>query len=419
MRILITGATGFIGSALATALAARGHEVIACSHRRSADGGDRCAVDYMRDVDAAAWLPRLAGVDAVINAVGILRESPDASFDALHHRAPAALFRACEAAGVKRVIQISALGADDHATSAYHLSKKAADDKLRQLGLDWTVVQPSVVFGQDGASTRLFLLLASLPIIPLIGRGEQTMQPIHVDDLAALIIKLLEEGRGIKKTVQAIGPRAVTLREMLCHYRAGMRLAHTALLPVPIPLIRLAARCGDVLKSGALSTETLAMLLRGNAGDVRETNAILGHAPRPVDEFIRQNEADILRTRAVWPWLRPLLLASIAVMWIAAGAVSWVFARDQGLALLGALGMAPAMAQAAFTGACLLDVGLGIATLRPSRTVWAAQLSVIAFYTVALTTVAPQLWIDPFGPLMKNLPLAALTLGLLSLEQKA
>ena len=418
MRILITGATGFIGSALATALARSGHQVLRCTHRHSKADTD-ISVDYMRDVTQAAWLPRLQGVDAVINAVGILRETAQARFEPLHQRAPVALFQACRSAGVKRVIQISALGADAQATSAYHLSKKAADDALRALDLDWTIVQPSVVFGYGGASTGLFLRLASLPIMPLIGRGDQCMQPIHIDDLTALVLKLIAEQQGIRQTIHAVGGAPVTLRQMLLSYRKGMGLGKPAFLPTPLPLIRLGAKFGDVVQSGALSTETLDMLLRGNTGDAAAVTSILGRPPRALHDFIAPSESRQLRTDAVFLWLRPLLLAGLALMWITAGIVSWLYAGDAGLALLARLGLSPTQAQAAFAGACLLNLGLGIATLRPNRVIWMAQLAVIAFYSAALSTVAPQLWLDPFGPLVKNIPLAALILGLMSLQGDA
>ena len=106
-------------------------------------------------------------------------------------------------------------------------------------------------------------------------------------------------------------------------------------------------------------------------------------------------------------------------MWILAGILSWFYAEQQGLALLAELGLAPTLAQIVFTGACLLDVGLGIATLRPTRAVWALQLAVIAFYTATLSYVAPLLWMDPFGPLVKNIPLAALIFGLMSLQSES
>ena len=216
MKILVTGATGFIGKALAVRLLRGGHQVVTCVHRSTNQylppGVDVIAVDFMRDTDEDAWLARLVGIDAVINAVGILRETRHASFAHLHHRAPQALFRACEISGVKRVIQISALGADGQAQSKYHRSKKVADDALRGSDLDWTIVQPSVVFGSGGASTSLFLQLASMTLIPLVGNGEQHMQPLHIDDLSVLVMILLEQRQAIKQTIAAVGPTGDDVR---------------------------------------------------------------------------------------------------------------------------------------------------------------------------------------------------------------
>jgi uncharacterized protein YbjT (DUF2867 family) len=419
MRILITGATGFIGSAMVAALHKHGHAVVACVHHagdvRLPPGTQTLAVDYMRDLTAEAWLPRLAGVEVVINAVGILRESARATFAELHHLAPRALFQACEQSGVRRVIQISALGADKGAVSRYHHTKRAADNYLRTGALDWTILQPSVVFGRHGASTLLFLGLASQPVIPLVGRGEQRMQPIHIDDLVAMVVKLIERRLALKQTIVAVGAEAVTLRHMLQVYRKSLGLGKAFMLPVPLVLMRLAARAGDILKSGALSSETLRMLLSGNTGPVAETQKILGYRPRAVNAFIQPGEADCLRMRAVWSWLRPLLLASVAIVWLLAGVVSWIFAQDQGLALLAALGLSPDLAAGAFIIACCVNVALGAATLlAPGPALWRAQLAVMAFYTVALSWVAPTLWTDPFGALVKNLPMLAVLLGLMA-----
>jgi uncharacterized protein YbjT (DUF2867 family) len=424
MRILVTGATGFIGSVIAAALRKHGHDVVVCVHRtgnqRLPSGVETVAVDYMRDLTAEVWLPRLAGVDVVINAVGILRESAQAGFAELHYLAPLALFQACEQGGVRRVIQISALGADEGAVSRYHRTKRAADEVLRASTLDWTIVQPSVVFGRHGASTRLFLRLASLPVIPLVGRGEQCLQPIHIDDLVALIVNLIERGLAVKQTIVAVGPEVVTMRTMLNHYRKFLGLGKVFMIPVPLALIRLAARVGDVLKSGALSTETLRMLLNGNTGSVQATHAILGYLPRALKDFVPPDEAASLRMRAVWSWIRPALLASIAIMWITAGLVSWAYAQDHGVVLLTKLGLSLDLAESAFIAACGVNVVLGLATLlTPGRILWLVQLAVMGFYTIALSWVAPQLWADPFGALVKNLPLAAVLLGLLAMPAEA
>ncbi|BAV34916.1 NAD-dependent dehydratase [Sulfuricaulis limicola] len=423
MRILVTGATGFIGSAIVAALRRSAHDVVLCVHRTGhrylpADA-ETIEVDYMRDLTAEDWLPRLAGVDVVINAVGILRESAQARFSELHHLAPRALFQACERSGVNRVVQISALGADEGA-SQYHRTKRAADDVLRVSTLDWTIVQPSVVFGSRGASTRLFLRLASLPVIPLVGRGEQRMQPVHIDDLVTIVAKLIEHRLAVKQTIAVVGPEAVAMQKMLSVYRGLLGLGKTFMIPIPLALIRPVARVGDVLKSGALSTETLHMLLNGNTGSVQATHEILGYFPRALQDFIPPEEAEFLRMNAVWSWVHPMLLAGIAIMWAAAGVVSWIYARDHGLALLVKLGLSPEFATGAFIVACGVNVALGIATLlTPGKILWVAQLAVMGFYTAVLSWVAPQLWVDPFGALIKNLPIAAVLLGFMAASAEA
>lgn len=423
MRILVTGATGFLGAAIVAALRRKGHETVPCVHRRGrarSAGDEAIIVDYMRDLTVESWLPRLAGVDVVINAVGILRESARAKFNELHHLAPRALFQACEQGGVKRVIQISALGADADAASRYHRTKRAADEALRAGTLDWTIVQPSVVFGPRGASARLFLRLASLPVVPLVGRGDQRLQPVHVDDLVELVVNLAERRLAVRRTVAAVGSEAVTVREMLKIYRESLGLGKAPMLPMPVALMRFVARVGDVIQRGSLSTETLEMLLRGNTASAQAMQEILGRPPRSPKDFISPAEAGGMRLHAVWSWTRPLLLVTLAVMWIAAGAVSWIYAYDLGLILLIHLGFSPGLAEAAFIASCGLNVALGMATLLlPGKMLWWLQLAVMVFYTAALTWVAPQLWSDPFGALVKNLPLAVILLALIAAPDEA
>src|SRR5687768_4099466 len=123
-------------------------------------------MDLARDHDASAWLPRLEGVDIVVNAAGLLRESATQTFDAVHARGPVALFTACAQSGIP-VIQLSALGAAADAPTEFLRSKHRADRALLGLEIPSAVLQPSLVYGPGGASAALFTMMASLPVVPL------------------------------------------------------------------------------------------------------------------------------------------------------------------------------------------------------------------------------------------------------------
>jgi uncharacterized protein YbjT (DUF2867 family) len=131
MKVLVTGAAGFIGHTLCGTLQARGHEVLGASRRaRSSDGRMHWIAIDVAIAQASDWLVHLRSVDAVVNTVGIFRETAGQRFDAIHIAGPRSLFRACADAGVRRVVQVSALGADDSADTDYHRTKKAGDDAL-------------------------------------------------------------------------------------------------------------------------------------------------------------------------------------------------------------------------------------------------------------------------------------------------
>jgi uncharacterized protein YbjT (DUF2867 family) len=169
MRVFLTGASGFLGGHILRALAARGHAVTCLLRAGSAQrieemklpGVSVCPGDF---TEPAGWQHALAGHDAVINSVGIIRETRAASFAKVHRDAPIALFEAAQRAGVKKIVQISACGADDAASSEYHLTKRAADRRLAELGVPFVVLRPSLVYGPQDHSMTFFASLAALPV---------------------------------------------------------------------------------------------------------------------------------------------------------------------------------------------------------------------------------------------------------------
>jgi uncharacterized protein YbjT (DUF2867 family) len=427
--VLLTGASGFIGRHLSAALLAAGHEVV-CAVRDPArhartDTRMRCiAADFTRDTDPAVWRPRLAGVDAVINAVGIVRERGAQTFETIHDKAPRALFAACAQSGVQLVLQVSALGADDRAESRYHRSKKAADDFLASLPLASIILQPSLVYGADGTSARLFATLASLPLIAVPGGGVQMVQPLHIDDTIAAVMALLERSATRDKhctRVPLVGPAPLTLKNFLATLRQGMGLRPAWFLAVPMPLMRLTARVARLLPGSLLEPETLRMLERGNTGDPATITALLGKPPRAPEQFIAPQEKAALRRQAKLNWLLPMLRMSIAVVWIATGLVSLgLYPVADSYALLARTGITGAFAPVMLYGAALLDFAFGIATLamKKRRALWLAQIALIVFYTVVISFRLPEFWLHPYGPLLKNLPMLAALWLLLELEEE-
>jgi uncharacterized protein YbjT (DUF2867 family) len=418
--VLLLGATGFIGMRLTMALRQGGFEVVCGVRAGVAVAACRCVVvDYTRDHKVSDWLPRLAGIDVVVNAAGILRESAAGTFEALHVDAPTALFRACAEAGVAKVVQISALGADLHAVSRYHTSKKRGDDALAALPVPWVIVQPSLVFGEGGASATLFTHLAALPLIPLPGDGGQHVQPVHVDDLCEAVVKLIGTSAHDRRRVAAVGPRPVTLRELLEALRTALGLGAAHFVRVPMALVRLAAAAGERVPGVLLDRESLGMLLRGNVASAARMTAVLGRPPRAVEAFVPAAAARALAGEARLAWLLPILRATIAIVWIATAIVSFgVYPVAESYALLARVGLTGTAAAIALYGAAAIDLafGIGILVVRDRRWLWRAQMILIAGYSVIIAIFLPEQWLHPYGPMLKNLPMLAAILLLHEFE---
>jgi uncharacterized protein YbjT (DUF2867 family)/uncharacterized membrane protein YphA (DoxX/SURF4 family) len=412
VNVLIAGASGFIGRRLAVALTAAGHTVVGGGRRRIGDGAHFARwvqLDYSSP-RPHEWARALAGVDVVINAVGILREGDGGRFEAVHVAGPRALFSAAQIAGVRRVIQISALGADENATARYHRSKHEADAFLRHLPLEWIIVQPSLVYGAGGTSAALFDTMAALPFIPVPGDGSQQVQPVHIDDLVDAMVRLVDSPDA-GEVLPIVGPEPLSLRTFLLSLRGALGLAPARVLNIPMPLMYLAARAGNLLPGALLDSETLAMLERGNTAPSRPLELLLGRAPRPVMNFIEPGERQGQATNAQLHWIGWLLRAGLASMWLIAGIVSLgLYPIEASLELLVTIGVPASLAPAMLAGAALLDIVLGVLTLWPRapRWLWTAQIALVTVYTLIITLKLPHLWLEPFGPVAKNLPILAL-----------
>lgn len=420
MKILLTGAHGFIGSHLVEALLADHHRLV-CPVRtitRNAFNDPQATfvpIDFARCVRPEDWLPLLDGIELIINTVGMFREGSGQSYHSVHEAAPLALFEAARQQGAM-VIQFSALGADRDARSAFHVSKRAADDGLRALGIPAVIVQPSLVYGMGGASATLFNRLAAWPVLALPGGGMQRVQPVHIKDVVAGVQALLIRPPQETVTIAFCGPDALTLRDYIATLRVGLGYCtRQRVISIPDASARLTARVAGRLPGSLLEPESLSMLERGNTGDATAFSVLLGRPPRPPRRFVDPRRRSVLRADATLRNLLPFLRGSLAAVWIWTAVVSLgLYPIHESLALLRRTGIPAGYAPVALYGAAGLDLAFGVLTIawwrRSVRWLWLAQMALILAYTTIITWHLPEQWQHPFGPISKNLPMLAMLL---------
>jgi len=223
MRVLVTGGDGFVGRHLCAELTARDHDVVSLSRDPDPsvlpDGVETVAGDVTdRDSIAGAF----EGVDAVVNLVALSPLFTPSGGDGMHERIHLGgtenVVAAAEAAGVDRIVQMSALGADPDGPTHYIRAKGRAEGVVRESGLTDVIVRPSVIFGEGGEfvsfTKRLKKLFApGVPVYPLPGGGTQTrFQPIWVGDLAPMLADAVAEESHAGETYELGGPDVLTLR---------------------------------------------------------------------------------------------------------------------------------------------------------------------------------------------------------------
>lgn len=280
-RVVIIGGSGFIGSAIANRLSAAGASVLIPTRRRSRAGHVLLlptAEVVEADVhDPAALAGLIAGADAVINTVGILHSrsgspyGPD--FARAHVELPKKIVAACRTAGVRRLVHISALGADAEGPSEYQRSKAAGEAAIRSTGadLDWTILRPSVVFGRGDSFLNMFASLArTFPVLPLAG-AKARFQPVYVEDVAEVACRCLTEPESAGQIFELAGATAYSLRELV-EYVSALVGRPRPVIPLPESLAMVQARLMELAPNPLMS--------RDNVRSMRVDNVASG-APLP------------------------------------------------------------------------------------------------------------------------------------------
>jgi uncharacterized protein YbjT (DUF2867 family) len=416
MRILVTGASGFIGSAITARLNSLGQEVIAVIHRANlpaAMAWQQVQRDFERSTKAE-WLPLLTGVDAVVNCVGALQDAPGSSVDELHHTGVRMLFEASVEAGIRRVIHLSAIGVDRATPSHFSASKRAGDSALTALPLDWVILRPSVVVGEAAfGGSALFRGAAALPVMPKFPEAAP-LQVVQLDDVVQTVLFFLDPQSPSRLTLELCGPERQSFNDVVAAYRQWFGWGRAYSLDVPASLARLPYMVGDVLgwlgwRSPIRSNARLEMT-RGAIGDPQPWMQLTGIRPRTLSEALAAKPPSVQeRWFAQLYFAKFLVFLTLVLFWVGTGLVSLGPGFTIGMAYMRAAGVEH-IAPAGITLGAIADIliGVGIAFRRSCRIALYGALAISAFYAISGTILLPSLWLDPLGPMLKIWPIMAL-----------
>lgn len=288
-RIFVTGSTGFIGKRVVRALLARGF-LVRCLVRPGSENDlkgfesiDRVPGDVLRPDGLA---PSMEGCAAVVHLVGIIRErrSRGVTFERLHTQATRNMLALARTAGVKRYVQMSALGTRADARSRYHRTKWAAEEAVRASPVPWTIFRPSIIYGRgDGFVTMLGRMIERLPVVPVIGTGRQRLQPVPVAHVAQGFVRALTLDASVKHTYEVGGPEPLTMVDLVDRVAAAMGRRRPLKAHAPLGLVRAVTRVLYRFPDYPLTPDQLLMLEEENTCEPGPFYETFGLAPVALD----------------------------------------------------------------------------------------------------------------------------------------
>jgi uncharacterized protein YbjT (DUF2867 family) len=294
VTVLVTGGTGFVGTGILHALRAEDRQV-RCLVRDRRKGAQLeswgCELVEGDMTDTESLRRAVAGCDRVIHLVAI-RSGRPSDFERLMEQGTRDLVAAASGAGTGRFLLMSALGLSEETMDLvpYYHAKWVQEETLKASGLEHVIFRPSFVFAEQGGALGEFKRVVRLsPVTPVVGSGEQRIQPIWRDDVAAYYAKALDLPEAANRTFELGGPDVVTWTELWRRLRAALGIRRRPLVHVPVPVLRVQARLFEALPNPPLTRDLLKMLLVGD-NVVSDTAAVeTFRLPLvPLDEQLRR-----------------------------------------------------------------------------------------------------------------------------------
>jgi uncharacterized protein YbjT (DUF2867 family) len=290
MKVFLTGATGFVGKHMLRRLLAEGHAVRAAL-RGLPEQKARLVQGFHNDgdfqyvpgdvVEGTRLDEGMRGCDAVIHLVGIIMEKGTNTFERVHHLGTRNVVEAAKRTGIERFVQMSALGARADGVAAYQTTKWKGEEEVRQSGIPFCILRPSLIFGQgDGFVTQMMATMRSAPLFrPVPGDGTPKFRPISIEDVTTCFLRALTTEAATDQTIEIGGADELTLNEVLAEIArcAGVR---KPAVHIPMPLMVAGATVMEkLLKNPPVTVDQLRMLREGSTCDIGPMKRIFGLSP--------------------------------------------------------------------------------------------------------------------------------------------
>jgi uncharacterized protein YbjT (DUF2867 family) len=292
MKVLLTGATGFVGSSVLKELQSAGHQTFAASRGGKNLHGAKGVALEVTHLDSVTRVVDLVQPDAVIHLVGIIAEKGSQTFDAVHVQATQHLLKALKPYR-SRFVHMSALGAKEDSPSRYFSSKAKAETLVKSSGLPYSIFKPSLIFGpgDDFFGKVLKNLVALPPIVPVIGDGHFPFRPVWVGDVSRALVRALELPQTLGQSYELTGPTEYTFKALLSLELEALG-KKKPMLHVPLFLMNLIVPMMQILPNPPITTDQYHMLLEGNTANPSPAREVFGLAMESLEVWLPRILAD-------------------------------------------------------------------------------------------------------------------------------
>ncbi len=285
MKVFLTGTTGFVGRNMLQRLLAEGHSVRALVREpEKAKALARNSVELIAgDVVEGAGLDEgMKGCDAVIHLVGIIVEKGSNTFERVHHLGTRNVVQAAKRAGIRRLVQMSALGVRESGVAAYQTTKWKGEEEVRKSGIPYCILRPSLIFGEgDGFVTQMMETMRAAPLFrPVPGDGKPKFRPIFIGDVTTCFVRALTTQAATNQTIALGGADELSLDQVLAEIARCAGVTKPA-VHSPMALMFPAARIAQaLLRNPPVTVDQLRMLQEGSTCDIGPMGRILGVTPQ-------------------------------------------------------------------------------------------------------------------------------------------